>query len=308
MLRKKQGYFFGCAVAHNFVVNFLRFKLCLLFAENTHDRGKFHYMTDVLLDCFGYDQTSRNNVHKQCNWIQKINSLALQWYFPLSKYFLLWTWSSLPSGRRSGDVDKHLSNGQTNWAIVLQGLSQSFRHFINKNHLQIGRSKMIQGENFNELRITRIGVSLIGKTLIWVSLTGQCLSRLDLVRCVRKTKLFKFKIFLLGVNRNLDCVGLFLTEAFEAEDDLRLVPVLVESTRIIFRSAFDPPDSANGYGRGSKNQKRKCKFHFQVNQLQNLTILDFNKFSSFFEDNDDADAFSLKHWTIFTKRIKQQSR
>ena len=67
MLRKKRGYFFGCTVAHNFVVNFLRFKLCLLFAENTHDRGKFHYMTDVLLDCFGYDQTSRNNVHKQCN-------------------------------------------------------------------------------------------------------------------------------------------------------------------------------------------------------------------------------------------------
>ena len=64
MLRKKRGYFFGCTVAHNFVVNFLRFKLCLLFAENTHDRGKFHYMTDVLLDCFGYDQTSRNNVNK----------------------------------------------------------------------------------------------------------------------------------------------------------------------------------------------------------------------------------------------------
>ena len=163
MLRKKRGYFFGCTVAHNFVVNFLRFKLCLLFAENTHDRGKFHYMTDVLLDCFGYDQTSRNNVHKQCNWIQKINSLALQWYFPLSKYFLLWTWSSLPSGRRSGDVDTHLSNGQTNWDIVLQGLSQSFWHFINTTTYKLGAAKWFKGKTLMNYVLPGLGYPWLEK-------------------------------------------------------------------------------------------------------------------------------------------------
>ena len=34
-----------------------------LHLENTHHRGKYHFMADLLFDWFGFDQTSKTVVH-----------------------------------------------------------------------------------------------------------------------------------------------------------------------------------------------------------------------------------------------------
>ena len=58
------------------------------YSDNTHHRGKYYCMADLLFDCFGFDQTSKTVVHstsaKQLN-PNKINIRSVvQWYFPLS--------------------------------------------------------------------------------------------------------------------------------------------------------------------------------------------------------------------------------
>ena len=61
--------------------------------ENTHHRGKYHWMNDLLFNWFGFDQMSRTVVHSTlANQLNpnKINRRsAKQWYFPLSKHSLV---------------------------------------------------------------------------------------------------------------------------------------------------------------------------------------------------------------------------